>query len=116
MRRGYSLIEMIVVMTVGATLMGIAVTLLGVLLQAERDGRTHIGQNASLNRLADQFRRDVHAAAANLPPRRTTPESPPGGSIWPAGHSVWYVAGRDEIVREERIGRTILRQESYTFA
>ena len=28
-RRGYSLIEMIVVMTVGATLMGIAVTLLG---------------------------------------------------------------------------------------
>ena len=30
-----------------------------------------------------------------------------------AGRSVWYVADAEEIVREERIGQTILRQESY---
>jgi prepilin-type N-terminal cleavage/methylation domain-containing protein len=113
-RRGYSLVELTVVMTVGATLMGIAVTLLGVLLQAERSGRTHAGQNASLGRLADQFRRDVRAATAPL----AAEKNDVGETVWrldlAAGRSVWYVADEDEIVREERIGRTILRQESYT--
>lgn len=62
MRRGVSLIEMIVVMTVGAVLMGVAVSLLLVLLRTEQGGRTHAQRNESLQRLADQFRRDVHAA------------------------------------------------------
>ena len=113
MRRGYSLIEMIVVMTVGATMLGIAVTLLGALMQAERAGRAHIGQNGIFNRLADQFRRDVHAADGLV----VVVENDAGESAWRLnlgdGRSVWYVAGRDEIVREERKGRTVLRQESY---
>ena len=62
MRRGYTLIEMIVVMTAGTVLMGIAVTLLCALLRAEGTGRALVERSASLGRLADQFRRDVHAA------------------------------------------------------
>ncbi len=62
MRRGVSLIEMIIVMTVGAVLMGIAVSLLLVLLRAEQGGRAHAERNESLQQLADQFRRDVRAA------------------------------------------------------
>ncbi len=60
-RSGYSLIEMIVVMTGGTVLMGIAVTLLCALLRAEGTGRALVERSASLSRLADQFRRDVHA-------------------------------------------------------
>ena len=36
--------------------------LLVVMLRAERDGRTHVAEAESLERLADQFRQDVHAA------------------------------------------------------
>jgi type II secretory pathway pseudopilin PulG len=61
-RRGISLIEMIAVMGVGAVMMGVAVTLLYGLLRAEGSGREHLRQSSVLGRLADQFRRDVHAA------------------------------------------------------
>jgi len=63
-RRGISLIEMIAVMGVGAVMMGVAVTLLYGLLRAEGSGREHVRQSSVLGRLADQFRRDVHAAKA----------------------------------------------------
>jgi prepilin-type N-terminal cleavage/methylation domain-containing protein len=113
-RRGYSLIEMIVVLTVGATMLGIAVTMLGALMQAERNGRAHIGQNATLNRLADQFRRDVRGAKGKL----AVEKNDAGETAWrldlAAGRSVWYVADPDEIVREERTGHTILQQKSYS--
>jgi len=61
-RRGISLIEMIAVMGVGAVMLGVAVTLLYGLLRAEGSGREHVRQSSVLGRLADQFRRDVHAA------------------------------------------------------
>ncbi len=59
---GYTLVEMIVVMTAGTVLMGIALTLLCALLRAEGTGRALVARSTSLVRLADQFRRDVHAS------------------------------------------------------
>ena len=83
-------------------------------MQAERAGRAHIGQNSVLDRLADQFRRDVHAAGSQVVAEKIEDEEP----IWRVdltdGRSVWYVAGSGEIAREERVGRTRLRHESYT--
>ncbi len=63
---------MIVVMTVGATLMGIAVSLLLALVRTQERGKAHAEQQMTLARLADQFRRDVHAAraAANEGPEK----------------------------------------------
>jgi prepilin-type N-terminal cleavage/methylation domain-containing protein len=114
MRRGYALIEMTVVMTVGAVLLGIAVTLLGALLQAERASRGHIATSATLGRLADQFRRDVHAAHG----RPIAEKNKAGDSIWRfdlgSGHGICYTAGTEEVVREEWVGIIVLRQESYT--
>jgi prepilin-type N-terminal cleavage/methylation domain-containing protein len=112
-RRGYSLVEMTVVMTVGAILLGIAVTLLGALLQADRSGRAHIERNTTLGRLADRFRRDVHAGRG----QPVAEKNKAGELTWrfdlDGACSVLYMAGLDEMVRQERVGKTILRQESY---
>jgi prepilin-type N-terminal cleavage/methylation domain-containing protein len=62
MRRAFTLIEMIVAISVGATLTGIAISLLLVMFRSEENGRSQLAQAESLQRLADQFRQDVHAA------------------------------------------------------
>ncbi len=113
MRRGYSLIELIVVMTVGATLVGIAVTLLGTLLQADRAVRSHHEQNAMLDRLAERFRRDAHAAEGPPAVEKNAEGEPAWRFVLPDGHDVWYVLSSAEVVREERNGKAIVRQESY---
>ncbi|MEN6448912.1 MAG: type II secretion system protein [Thermoguttaceae bacterium] len=61
-KRGFSLVEMIVVLTVASVLMGIAVTLLCALIRAQGTSREVVEQTVSINRLAERFRRDVHAA------------------------------------------------------
>ena len=63
-RRGYSLVEMVVVIATASVLLGLTVTLLYTLLRVERDGRDQIRHYTTLGRLAAQFRRDAHAATA----------------------------------------------------
>jgi hypothetical protein len=100
---------MIVVMTVGATLFGIAVSLMHLLMRAEQSGRTHVERYATMARLADQFRDDVHAAAG-----RPVAE---GQTAWrlelAANHTVRYAAEPGEITREERMGDKTASRESY---
>jgi prepilin-type N-terminal cleavage/methylation domain-containing protein len=60
-RRGFTLIEMVAVVTIGTVLMGIAVLLLHSLLKSHDSGREHINYYRTLNRLAEQFRSDAHA-------------------------------------------------------
>ena len=109
MRRGHTLLEMTVVITVGATLLGIAVSLIHVLMRAEQNGRTHVERYVTMARLADQFRDDVHAAAG-----RPTAE---GQTAWhlelAADRTVRYATDPGEITREERMGEKIVSRESY---
>jgi len=62
--RGYSLVEMVVVITVGTVLMGIAVTMLGALLHASAAMNGHVRHITTVRRLAEQFRDDAHAAVS----------------------------------------------------
>jgi prepilin-type N-terminal cleavage/methylation domain-containing protein len=62
MRRAFTLIEMIVAISVAATLTGIAISLLLLMFRTAESGRTQLAQAQSLERLADQFRQDVHSA------------------------------------------------------
>jgi prepilin-type N-terminal cleavage/methylation domain-containing protein len=66
-RRGFSLIEMLVVITIGATLSGIAVLMLHALLRSHNTGREHLEYARTINRLAEQFRADVHAMQQAMP-------------------------------------------------
>lgn len=61
-RRGWSLIEMLVTISVMAALTGIAVQTMAAMLRAERTGTEHVARLANTARLARQFRADVHVA------------------------------------------------------
>ena len=67
LRRGFTLIEMLVVMTVGSVIVGIGVGMLHVLLRTEQTGRDRVHQAGVLARLAEQFRSDVGAAVRQTP-------------------------------------------------
>jgi prepilin-type N-terminal cleavage/methylation domain-containing protein len=111
MRRAFGLIEMLVAISIGSVLMGIAISLLIVLLGAEQSGRSHAERSESLQRLADQFRRDVHAAVGEV---TAGGEDPTGCRLTLAdGGSVRYAIGAGGISREERKGSTVVRGESY---
>jgi prepilin-type N-terminal cleavage/methylation domain-containing protein len=110
-RRGVSLVEMIVVITVGSALVGIAVTMLAALMRAENRGQGRAAETASLIRLADQFRRDAHAATS-LP----APDGQKAGT-WKldlaGGRSVEYAAEPGAIVRRERTVAKAVCEESF---
>jgi hypothetical protein len=61
-RRGITIIEVIVVMTGVATLLGLCAVTLQLLLRVNADGQSRLGAATALDRLASQFRADVHAA------------------------------------------------------
>jgi len=108
-RRGISLIEMIAVIGVGAVMMGLAVTLLYGLLRAEGSGREHVRQSSVLGRLADQFRRDVHAAntvAGVSDDQRWQFELAPG-------RTVTYRFQPGTLTRTEQVDAAPERRESY---
>ena len=111
MRRGYSLIEMIVVMTIATVIVGLAAAMLHLLLRTERNGRQQMHRSAALARLADQFRSDVHAAAHQPVPDDANP------SCWTfelkAGRNVQYRGQAGQIERVETLGGKIERRESY---
>jgi prepilin-type N-terminal cleavage/methylation domain-containing protein len=62
MRRGLTLIEMLVSIAVLSALLTLSVTLLVRLLQAQTSGAQALASSLSLGRLAHDFRRDAHDA------------------------------------------------------
>jgi prepilin-type N-terminal cleavage/methylation domain-containing protein len=109
-RRGFSLIEMIAVISVSAVLTGIAISLLLVLLRAEHRGRSHLAESDSLQRLADQFRRDAHAAT-DVTVNATDPTRWQFNS--PGTQVVRYMPHSEGIWREEEMLSENRRMEPY---
>jgi prepilin-type N-terminal cleavage/methylation domain-containing protein len=110
-RRGWTLIELLVVIAVSTVLMGIAVTTLCTLMQAEHNGRGHISRTATIARLAEQFRRDVRAA---LPPAAGKGEPKDQWQFaLPDDRTVTYQALAGEVERSESLGGKPVRRESY---
>lgn len=66
-RPGYSLIELSAVMSVCAVLAGISVWLVHMSMQKTREGQRHLESQQTVARLAEGFRRDVHAAVSLAP-------------------------------------------------
>lgn len=114
-RRGYSLVELLVVISSLAVVMGICVAILHSLLKLDRVGRAHLAQAMTRDRLAHQFRKDVHAAQTALP--KTVP-----GVLSDRlelgrrdGRVVTYEAKGKTLGRSERLGDQLVRVESYSF-
>jgi prepilin-type N-terminal cleavage/methylation domain-containing protein len=110
-RRAFTLIEMVTVMAIAAVLSGIAVFLLVSLLKNHDAGRQHLIYCRTLNRLAERFRDDVHAA------QKTSTEN--SGEIFdlPIDSStdakIRYQCLPDRIDRSEIKGGQAVSVESY---
>ncbi len=115
-RRGVTLLEMIVVMTGVAAMLGLTVLMLQLLLKLDGDSRARLDSAGMLARLAEHFRRDVHGAGV-----ARLVEQPPG----PAGLRIeagpdraieYKVKGQSRVIRVESIKGKVVRSESYEIA
>lgn len=99
-RRGFSLIEMLVVISVGTVLLMVAMTVLYTLKETQSKARQRLTEGRMTARLADQFRDDVHAAVRME--RMPDEAASPGITVWQLtidpDTSVRYEIG-DRVVR-----------------
>ncbi len=115
-RRGVTLIEVIVLMTGVAAMLGLTVLMLQLLLKLDGDSRSRLDSAGMLARLAEQFRRDVHGAGAarlvELPSRPAwlRIEAGPDRAI------EYQVKGPSRVIRVESSKGKVVRSESYEIA
>jgi type II secretory pathway component PulJ len=110
-RRGYLLIEMLVAVTAASLVLGLSVGALALLFRLERTGREHVHHAASLGRLAEQFRNDVHAAIPQAL------DKTPGKDGWrfaiAPDRAVRYSITPESVEREETAAGKTVGRESY---
>ena len=61
-RAGFALVEMMIVMAIGTVLVGVLAATLSKVIAANGRASDHLEALVGMQRLAEQFRRDVHAA------------------------------------------------------
>jgi prepilin-type N-terminal cleavage/methylation domain-containing protein len=108
-RAGYTLIEMIVAITMSGAILAVAAGVLHGLLTSDKNGQQHMVRHQSLARLATDFRNDAHAAleadfskASQL--EFTLPER---------DRKIRYREAPDGLVREEQSGGAVRHREAY---
>ena len=99
-RRGVTIIELMVVITALAILLGLTIGLMHSLLKLDRGARAHFVETSARARLAHQFRRDVHEAA------RVVPDAKPFRLVRGDGRVIEYQARAGQILRAERKSET----------
>jgi hypothetical protein len=104
--------EMMAALTVGSVLLGIAVSVIAVLMRVERTGREQLHQDAVTVRLAEQFRDDVHAATRLIPAEAG--KKGPWQVILSPERTVTYRVLPEAVERDETVAGKVVRHESYT--
>jgi hypothetical protein len=109
-RRGIALIELMITMTAGTVLLGIACSLLYGVLEIDRGAREQVQTTAVVGRLAEQFRHDVHEAVrveADGTKRQVLELRLAGGAV------VTYRLEPGRIVRGEQAQGAARREECF---
>lgn len=107
-RRGISLIEMMVVISALAILLGLCAVTMQLLFRVESEAQARRSAAAALGRLAEQFREDVHACQdAELRPQAALRLKREGPVV------VDYEIGPGRVTRVEAAGGQAARRESY---
>lgn len=113
-RRGYALIELLVVLTVASVMLTLCAGMVHLLLKLDRSGRSASETATDLARLARDFRADAHAAGPIAPP-----VAPPVGSAdrlaltLDSGKTVEYQVRPLDVLRTLREGDKVRRYETY---
>ncbi len=115
---GFTLIEMLVVITLAGVVLTTAAALLGTMFRGDHASRAAILRHRTLARLDEQFRADVHAAKAFLPVKQDQPDRDQSlAGRWrftlPDGRTVEYHMQDDLLVRVQRNGQRAEQRESY---
>jgi len=114
-RKGFSLVEVMVAMAVGSVLMAIVVGLLYTLMETDRTSREHLRLRIAAARLADQFRRDVHAGVRLSGQGAVAEDGAEAPAAWelelPPDRVVEYRLEEDSLLRTERAGGEVVRRE-----
>ena len=108
-RRGYTLIEMVVAITLGAAIVGASVGALLVLLRTEQAGRNRAAQSGITARLAEQFRNDVGAATHHV----ADAQKGEWQFVLPDDRVVTYRTLPGRVEWDERAAGKVVREESY---
>jgi hypothetical protein len=114
-RRGYMIVELLLVLTALVIVFGLCVGLIHSLLRLDRAGRDHLAEATTRGRLARQFRQDVRAASRSS---LSEGPAPPLGRLEleaPDGRVVVYEPGDGRLLRIERAGDRQVRREEYRF-
>jgi len=113
-RRGITIIEVMVLMTAVAVMLGMCVILLQLALRLETDARGRFERATVLNRLAETFRADVRAARGveNI---EADPKQPPALRVDSAsGWSIEYrLKAAGEVARVVSDGDKVVHRETF---
>jgi hypothetical protein len=112
-RRAYALIEVVLAISSIAIVLGLCTGLLHVLLRLDRTARDHLVETATIDRLARQFRQDVHAAREA---RAGADEAGRAANLdltLAPDHTIVYDARERLLARTEHHGATVARRETY---
>ncbi len=107
-RRGVSLVEAVTVMAGSALLLGVTVALMHTLLRTGDATRNRVHWCGSIDRLAETFRQDVHAAVSE-----GTPESDGHRFDLADGATIVYQFKPGNVARTESQGESVTRRESF---
>ncbi|WP_435016123.1 pilus assembly FimT family protein [Tundrisphaera sp. TA3] len=107
---GYALVELLVVMTLLAILLGLCVGTLHLLMRLDRSGQDAGAEASDLFRLARAFRADAHAARDPEPPAASAERF---AFATADGRSVEYAARPGDILRTARQGDRIVGRDTF---
>ncbi len=110
--RAFSLVELLIVMAIGAGIMGLLGMLFARIVQAHSTATEHSQDLLILDRLSEQFRRDVHGVMEASLDR--TPQPSQGlRLLQPGGSAVQYELTHSGVQRSEASGDKIERREEF---
>jgi len=115
-RRGITILEVLIVVTGVALMLGLCAISLQILMQLNADGQARLRAAVALERLSRQLRDDVHTCElAQLAADLKAPVKPAGLRLtMEPDHTVTYEVRDGSVVRDEaRAGKTV-RHESYS--
>ena len=116
-RRAITLVEMVTATIVGAAIFGVAVGLLYTLLRFDTATRQQVRLQIATERLADQFRRDAHAAERLAPLAAASGAAPPGWQFQLGeGVVAEYRLRPGRLLRVELASGKTVRQEQFAFS
>ncbi len=116
-RRGITLIEVLILVTCIAVMLGLCAVTIQLMLRLFTDNQARLTSSVMLERLARQLRDDAHASqSARIEPAGATRPDPPASLLFSlrADRAITYKVLDGAIARDETLGGRIVRHESYS--